>query len=395
MSTETETVHDDPQGRFIYTITSEHRKALLSTDPQEFESAFNSIAKGIRDTYEQEGLVLIRGLLEEDSLLQRLSEDAQAVMESVKIETVFSSSTFGNAFSFPKADGTETSNGGSFREAALTSTIPAFIAKVLLCMDQDDTTNSLRLLKDAFLAKGKEQSHCGWHVDDSGFWPTNSQSNGVNVWIALDDMPAKYGGGMTVSPKSHKAEWRQDAYKTIGSTKIIPIEGVHFDSPMFLQVFGKTCSMDTLDPALSERIESSKVEFDYLKGDCLFCTRWLFHRSVEINEEGLKHYGEDVGLKRYTIRYERGSAQTYRGWSMEPCILMDPNNSGKSLDKICESAGPFYPQCWPRLSDQSKQEAQMETLVRDKFPEIKIKRGEALKAITEHFNKAKSSESTK
>jgi len=391
MSTETEKVHDDPQGSFIYTVTSEHRKALLSTDPQEFEYAFDSIVKGIRDTYEQEGLVLIRGLLEEDSLLQRLSDDAQAVAESARIVSTFTSLKFGSAFSFPSADGTETLDGESFREAALTSTIPAFIAKVLLCMDQDDTTNSLRLLKDAFLAKGKEQQHCGWHVDDSGFWPTNSQSNGVNVWVALDDMPAKYGGGMAVSPRSQTAEWRHDAYETIGSTKIIPTEGMLVDSPMFRQIFGKTCSMETLDPALNERIESSKVEFDYRKGDCLFCTRWLFHRSVEVNEEGLKHYGEDVSLKRYTIRYERGTAQTCRGWSLEPCVLMDPNTSGKSLDKICESLGPFYPQCWPRLSDPSKQEARMETLVRDKFPEIMIKHGEVMKDIIKLMNKPKSS----
>lgn len=173
MSTETETVHDDPQGSFIYTITSEHRKALLSTDPQEFESAFDSIVKGIRDTYEQEGLVLIRGLLEEEKL-QRLSDDAQIVTESARIGSSFTSLKFGSAFSFPSADGTETLDGESFREAALTSTIPAFIAKVLLCMDQEDSTKSLRLLKDAFLAKGKEQQHCGWHVDDSGFWVRSS-----------------------------------------------------------------------------------------------------------------------------------------------------------------------------------------------------------------------------
>ena len=247
----------------------------------------------------------------------------------------------------------------------------------------------MKTLKDAFLAKGKEQKHCGWHVDDAGFWPTDCHSNGVNVWVALDDMPEKYGGGLAVSPRSHTAEWRDAAYSVIGSTQIFPPEGINIDSKLFSQIYGKTCSMDTLDPDLNEKIESSKVEFDYQKGDCLFCTRWLFHRSVQINEEGLKHYNDEQSLKRYTVRYERGTARLMRGLSVENCVLMDPENAGSSLDEVCQKGGPFYPLCWPPLTDPSKQEEQMEKLAKEKFPDVDIKRQQVMKDVMEILNKAK------
>ena len=231
------------------------------------------------------------------------------------------------------------------------------------------------------MAKGKEQKFCGWHVDDSGFWPTDAESNGVNVWIALDDMPSKYGGGLAVSPGSHTAEWRQKAYETIGSTKIFPPEGVAAGSELFRQVYGKTCSMATLDPELNELIESSKVEFDYQTGDCLFCTRWLFHRSVLDNEEGLKQLPEEPTLKRYSIRYERGTARIPKGLSVEYCVLMDSNNSGKSLDSVCKAGGPLYPQCWPPPINLQEQESEMKSLVTDTFPSLDAKRQQVLSDI--------------
>lgn len=391
-ATENETY---PRSSLIYTIGPEQRKALLSSDPKTFELTFSSLIKGIRDTYEQEGLVLIRGLLEEDSL-NKLAEDGQAIADAVKLGSTFTSLKFGSVFSFPSGDEKEPLSGQIFRDTALTSTIPAFVAKVLFDdidnnEDQKNGTTSatLRMLKDAFLAKGKEKKHCGWHVDDAGFWPTDCQSNGVNVWIALDDIPEKYGGGMAVSPKSHTAEWREAAYETIGSTKIFPPEGIGVDSKLFSQVYGKTCGMATLDPDLNERIESSKIEFDYQKGDCLFCTRWLFHRSVQINEEGMKHYSDDQALKRYTVRYERGTARLVRGLSVENCVLMDSENGGKSLDAVCESGGPFYPLCWPPLPDPGKQQTQMEKLVRETFPDLEVKRKQAMKEVMELLNKNK------
>jgi len=81
---------------------------------------------------------------------------------------------------------------------------------IILGLRDDET---LRVIKDAFLAKGSEEAHCGWHVDDATFWPATAldASKGINSWIALDDIPASGGGGMAVSPESHQAEWRHEA----------------------------------------------------------------------------------------------------------------------------------------------------------------------------------------
>lgn len=374
---------------FTYTLTPEQRNALRARDSKVFEATFDAkTLRAIRETYEQQGLVLIRGLFD-DASLKQLCEDGQAIADAVKMGSTFTSMKFGPVFFFPGVGEEKVPvNGTHFREAALTSTIPAFVARVLFEMDDNtqDSNNSLRMLKDAFLAKGKEKRHCGWHVDDAGFWPTDCQSSGCNVWVALDDMPAKYGGGMAVSPKSQTAEWRESAYKVIGSTKIFPSEGVSLDSNLFLEVYGKTCGMETLDPDLNAMIESSKMEFDYQKGDCLFCTRWLFHRSVQINDEGIQHYSDDHSLKRYTIRYERGTAKLIKGLSVENCVLMKAENSGKSLEEVCGD-GPFYPKCWPPLSDPTKQEEQMEKLVSDVFPIVEEKRQVIIKDITTRINK--------
>ena len=390
-------------------------------------SVLANMIKEMRSTFENEGLVLIRGLLD-DAQLQQLCDEGQAVADAVKMGTTFSSLKFSPIFSFPEnlngsngtSNGTSSNgknhgekddlSGQAFRHTALASAVPAFIAKVLFQMEEEeeeeeaqkkrdndgndkkDSGTTLRLLKDAFMAKGKEQKHCGWHVDDSGFWPTDASSNGVNVWIALDDMPAKYGGGLAVSPGSHTADWRQKAYETIGSTMIFPPEGVEAGSELFKQVYGKTCSMATLDPSLNHLIESSKVEFDYQTGDCLFCTRWLFHRSVLINEEGLKQLKLKEGstpeehvaaLKRYSIRYEKGTARIPKGLSVEHCVLMDDNNSGQSLDSVCKEGTPFYPRCWPLLSPATmqKQEQEMKLLATDTFPKLDAKRQQVLSDI--------------
>ena len=277
----------------------------------------------------------------------------------------------------------------------LESAIPAMIAKVLLNIDkesaQDDneekkndetSPTTLRLLKDAFMAKGKEEKHCGWHVDDSVFWPTNSSSSGVNVWLSLDDIPSKYGGGMAVSPRSHTAEWRRDAYACIGSTPTLPPEGL---SPAeLLKSFGNSCNMEGLDENLYNKIESTKIEFDYQPGDCLFCNRWLFHRSIIINEDGMKHYGEESALKRYTIRYERGSASLLNGVNLEPSVLMDSQFSGKTLDEVCEmSSMPYYPKCWPPLQVDEKKEqiAGMERLAKDVLPLAMKKKIEVIQGL--------------
>jgi len=227
------------------------------------------------------------------------------------------------------------------------------------------------------LPTGKEENHCGWHVDDAGFWPTQSSSSGVNVWLALDDIHSKYGGGLAISPGSHQAEWKQQAYETIGSIPTFPPEGFN---PAGATI-PSTCDMAKLNSELHGRIESSKLEFDYQPGDCLFCDRWLFHRSVPINQEGLEHYDDDSALKRYTIRYERGTAKLLKGMSFESSIVMNPDNSGRSLDEVCEQDAIYYPQCWPKLEGDKSEEQRfkIEILARENLPAAKAKKMELMK----------------
>ena len=138
--------------------------------------------------------------------------------------------------------------------------------------------------------------------------------------------------------------------------------------------------MESLNPEMNKMIEASKLEFDYEAGDCLFCNRWLFHRSVEVNVEGLRHYGENFSLKRYTVRYEKGTARLIRGVCLEPAALIDSNNQGKTLDEVSGEV-PYYPQCCldkERCIDQGNS---MKSFAREVLPAAQEKKGQVMKEI--------------
>eukprot|EP00986_Skeletonema_menzelii_P004878 scaffold1709_cov151-Skeletonema_menzelii.AAC.1 len=128
--------------------------------------------------------------------------------------------------------------------------------------------------------------------------------------------------------------------------------------------------MESLNEEINAKIESTKLEFDYQPGDCLFCHRWL--------------------LKRYTIRYERGCARLLEGVSLEPCVLTNPQNSGKSLDEICETNKPFYPRCWPplQLEERKLQSSGMDILSQDIFPLALKKKIDTIQDIMADAGKA-------
>ena len=354
------------ESKHIFTVTPTQRDALLSTEEQ-LDPSFVQLLK---ESFDKHGFVLVRGLLD-DQLQTRICSAGKVLANSPKWSGgKFTSIEFGPVFNLEE---------DAFRDVSLNSSIPALVARVLLDVQEDD--NSLRLLKDAFMAKGKEEQHCGWHVDDSVFWPTDSASCGVNAWISLDNIQSKYGGGMAVSPQSHTAEWRQSAYESIGSTPTLPPEGI---GNRILQNIGKTCEMASLNQELNQRIEESKLVFDYQPGDCLFCHRWLFHRSVPINAEGMNYYDDSSALKRYTIRYERGSARLIKGRSVEPCVLVNSDNSGRSLDEVCKVDGPYFPQCWPQQKGEAdKQESDIKLLAREKLPDAHAKKLTVFKELSE------------
>jgi hypothetical protein len=91
-------------------------------------------------------------------------------------------------------------------------------------------------------------------------------------------MTAKQGGGLAVSPGSHKVQFAQKAMDTIRE--------------------GGTCGMETLAPDIHQKLEAMKMVYDMQPGDALIHDRYLFHRSDSFNEEV-----DDLTLNRYSIRY--------------------------------------------------------------------------------------------
>ncbi|KAL7445293.1 hypothetical protein ACHAXM_009767 [Skeletonema potamos] len=206
-------------------------------------------------------------------------------------------------------DDTTTSNDATmsaFRHLAMYSKIPR-VAASLLRLDElrvggaeyldlprrlpddpepnhaiDDSIN-LRICRDIFLTKDDDPYACGWHVDDTGFWPSIASDPGVNAWVALDDMP--YQWSRTKLPKqlaiddvqpqtnytaavatfalslgSHRAPWRQEAYEVTGSPHTLPPEGFLSAADMIERRSGKgTCNIKTSAPHLYQKLEEKKV----------------------------------------------------------------------------------------------------------------------------------------
>lgn len=139
----------------------------------------------------------------------------------------------------------------------------------------------IRLLKDAVLCLTKENKGCGWHVDDKYFWPCGDEKTGVNVWIALSPMTAKQGGGLAVTPGSHKADFAEKAKETIRKDPLL------------------TCHIETLDPDIHNKLEAMKTVYDMEPGDAIIHDRYLFHRSDSFHED----VDDNLVLNRYSIRY--------------------------------------------------------------------------------------------
>lgn len=358
------------------------------------EFAYPDLAKKIKEVYDENGVVLVRGLMDE-ILLENLIEAGLHVLQKEKMAfdtDAFNSVKFGPVFGGPTvgiSGATPTNEDillSSFRSAALKSPVSSCIGALLLDLGSHlgstDESSNLRLLNDVFLAKGgNDESYCGWHIDDAVFWPCSPRHSppGVNAWIAMDDIPAKYGGAMAVIPKSHKAEWSGEAQHAIGHTITHPPEGFANPGELF-QTLSKTCEIATISPKLNDRMEQEGILFDFQKGDVLMMNRFTWHRSVQVTPEGKKYFANkeddndssEIVLKRYTIRYEIGSTPLIRGAAMHPSILYDASNSGKKIDDAVASSGPFFPKCWPAVSEDEM--LQLPEMVDVKLPKAQEKR---------------------
>ena len=334
----------------------------------------NLVSAEMKRAFNQDGVIAVRGVINEDDL--KLLDEAtrgmlleQEEKNSKKPKTLsgrkqaaqqFYTVTQGPIFLDFADDSRQAIQ--PFSKLALFSQIPKLAAELLQLNEERNET--LRLMRDIFLAKDEEEYVCGWHVDDTGFWPATAEAPGVNAWVALDDMPTERGGGFALAVGSHKATWREEAYHKIGSTHTFPKEG--FQSAVDLvenRVGNGTCNLKTAAPHLHQRMEETMRIYDLKRGDVIFHTRWLFHRTVPFKRNAvadrISNHEEPLLYRRYSIRYGPGYSEIPRGFGFEPSVLWDERNAGRTADQVSQLDAPWYPKVWPFVSDDELKQMEM------------------------------------
>jgi Phytanoyl-CoA dioxygenase (PhyH) len=267
-------------------------------------------------------------------------------------------------------------------DVAMMSAIPQ-VATILLQLHYEDscTNETVRILRDIFLAKDEEQYICGWHVDDVGFWPALADAPGVNAWIALDDMPIENGGGFALAVGSHQGTWRHEAYELTGSTHSFPEGGFTSSKDILHNRPGNgTCNIQDTAPHLHRRMEETKRIYDIKRGDgklfgrirfcdshssshipyyvflVIFHDRWLFHRTVPFTKEtiqsGIANDDDPLVYRRYSIRYGPGSSIIPPGYGTEPSVISLEENGGKTADAIAKYDAAWYPKVFPGVDER-------------------------------------------
>jgi len=427
-------------------------------------SCRNILTTKMKRKFEQDGVIAIRGLLSKDLLDGLKASSRLLILEQMKRDLKrsvgglgatagigsngkqFYATKMGPSFLFSNFTSNEKvvlDKMSGFRNVALSSILPQISAE-LMGMDQhmgdsslenvDDAycdgnskNESIRILRDVFLAKDDEPYICGWHVDDQGYWPATHDSTGINSWIAIDDMPLAHGGGFALSVGSHTASWGEEARNHIGLR-----EGEVYESAE--DMFAKrgeagTCNLKLVAPELDREIEKRKIIYDIKAGDVIFSTRWLFHRTVAFERDAVRENNkivqtmirerqrmkqncrEDVGngdcesdidsddwvqlldgdvkpylYRRYSVRYVPGSATLPRGYGTELSILSNSENQGQTLDSVEIKDGPWYPKCWP-FQPSNKDMKEIQELAETKLPIAEERRKEVMKEIAPHLQK--------
>ena len=176
-------------------------------------------------------------------------------------------------------------------------------------------------------------------------------------------MPLEHGGGFAVSVGSHVAPWREEAHFVTGATTTSPAEGFQSAKDMIERRIGSgTCNIATSAPHLHRRMEETKRVYPVERGDIIFHERWMFHRTVAFSAAFLQTQEQraldakeespaPAIFRRYSLRYGPGSSVIPPGYGMEPSVLWDPSNGGKTADEVSQRSGPWYLQAWPTKSD--------------------------------------------
>ena len=129
------------------------------------------VTNEMRIAYENDGVIAVRGLLTSEQLemLKMASDQVVPATETPeersrkkrKSERQFH--TVQSGAIFLEAPDTENATTLGFREVALFSNIPKMAAELLQLDASKNET--MRMLRDIFLAKDSEQFVCGWHVE--------------------------------------------------------------------------------------------------------------------------------------------------------------------------------------------------------------------------------------
>lgn len=359
---------DPPQ---IFTIDIRETNGPLITDT-------------LREAYRRDGVIAVRGLVDE-ALLKRLDVEAAAIVEEQvqkndgkkrkgnQFHTVDHGTIFRNPpYVREETEGATLQNTTAFLELALLSAVPR-VAAELMSVEQASGYETIRLLRDIFLAKDDDPYICGWHVDDLGFWPARPEAVGVNAWITLDDLDnLERGGGFALAVGSHDAPWRDEAHYATGASTTFPREGYRNASDLIERRTGSgTCNLKQSAPHLHRRMEETKRIYAVQRGDVIFHTRWLFHRTVPYNKSNaLESDRSDPTrgpiFRRYSLRFGPGTAIIPPGYGTELSVLWDDRNGGRTSDAVCDLDGPWYPQVWPSVSVAEL--GQTAQLVQDKLP---------------------------
>jgi Phytanoyl-CoA dioxygenase (PhyH) len=389
----------------ITTATKQHELRTLGPIPTwvkttapvlEWKDDDPDFLKSLKETFDQDGVVALRGILDVD-LLETLDRASSRLITQQFVQskgkpkgplTGRPHQPQGTQFFTVKEGaiflGLNVTRGGdevredeaakhidlAFLNVALQSKIPRIISQHLLQLPSNET---LRMMRDIFLAKDTNEYVCGWHVDDTGFWPADADAPGVNAWIALDDMPMEGGGGFALAVGSHTADWRYDAYQVTGSTHTFPPEGFSSARDTVERRVGDgTCNIATAAPHLHQRMEDTKRMYDVQRGDVIFHTRWLFHRTVPFERtiDAERQKDEEVPLvyRRYSVRYGPGSSRIPRGYGTEFSVLWDAANGGRTADEVAEHDAPWYPQAWPPALETER--AQLELIATERLRKV-------------------------
>lgn len=145
-----------------------------------------------------------------------------------------------------------------------------------------------------------------------------------------------------------------------------------------------TCNLKESAPHIHRRMEETKRIYPVKRGDVIFHTRWLFHRTVPFDRnyvaEQQQQNESELVYRRYSVRYSPGSSRIPPGYGTELSVLWDEKNGGRTADDVCRLDAPWYPQAWPIAVPSEVDE--LGDLLRNKIPvaeERRIKRKEEMK----------------